>query len=88
MATVEVTLSADPERTVVVPLSVTPVGTATTDRLHAVGDVGDLQPGEMSATFTVTADEDMVDDDDESITIGFGVLPAGVTARAAPRPPR
>ena len=30
-ATVEVTLSADPERTVTVPLSVTPVGTAIAD---------------------------------------------------------
>ena len=36
--------------------------------------------GEMSATLTVTAEDDSEDDDGESITIGFGVLPAGVTA--------
>ena len=36
--------------------------------------------GEMSATFTVTAEDDSEDDDGESITIGFGTLPAGVSA--------
>ena len=36
--------------------------------------------GEMSATFTVTAEDDSEDDDGESIMIGFGTLPAGVTA--------
>ena len=34
----------------------------------------------MSATVTVTAEDDSEDDDGESITIGFGVLPAGVSA--------
>ena len=80
MATVEVTLSADPERTVVVPLSVTPAGTASSDRLHGVPYVGDLHPERCPPPFTVTAEDDSEDDDGESITIGFGTLPAGVTA--------
>ena len=35
--------------------------------------------GQTTATFTVTAVDDMVDDDGESIFIEFGVLPLGVT---------
>ena len=34
----------------------------------------------MSATVTVTAEDDSEDDDGESITIGFGALPTGVSA--------
>ena len=80
MATVEVTLSAAPERTVVVPLSVTPAGEASSTDYTLSEMSLTFTSGETSATFTVTADEDMVDDDDESITIGFGTLPSGVTA--------
>ena len=79
-ATVAVTLSADPERTVVVPLSVTPEGTATTGDYTVSQMSVTFNSGETSATFTVTAEDDSEDDDGESITIGFGVLPAGVSA--------
>ena len=78
--TVAVTLSADPQRTVTVPLTVTAGGMAIPDDYTLSEMSVTFIAGQMSATFTVLAVEDMVDDDDESITIGFGVLPAGVTA--------
>ena len=74
--TVELTLSADPERDVTVPLTVTPVGTATTDDYTLSEMSVTFDAGEMSATLTVTAEDDIEDDDGESIMIGFGVLPA------------
>ena len=78
--TVEVTLSADPERTVTVPLSVTAGGTAIAGDYTLSEMSVTFNAGEMSATFTVTAVDDSEDDDGESITIGFGPLPAGVSA--------
>ena len=78
--TVAVTLSADPERDVTVPLTVTAGGTATTGDYTLSATSVTINAGQMSATFTVLAVEDMVDDDGESIMIGFGVLPSGVTA--------
>ena len=79
-ATVEVTLSADPGRTVTIPLSVTLGGTATTDDYTLSANQLIVYTGETTASFTVTADDDMVDDDGESITIGFGTLPTGISA--------
>ena len=79
-ATVEVTLSADPGRTVTIPLSVTAGGTATTDDYTLSANQLIVYTGETTASFTVTADDDMVDDDGESITIGFGTLPTGISA--------
>ena len=76
IATVEVTLSADPERTVTVPLTVTPAGEATTGDYTLSQMSVTFNSGEMSATLTVTAEDDSEDDDGESITIGFGVLPS------------
>ena len=74
--TVAVTLSADPERTVTVPLTVTAGGMAIADDYTLSEMSVTINAGQMSATFTVLAVEDMVDDDDESITIGFGTLPS------------
>ena len=79
-ATVEVMLSADPGRTVTIPLSVTLGGTATTDDYTLSANQLIVYSGETTASFTVTADDDMVDDDGESITIGFGTLPTGISA--------
>ena len=88
-ATVAVTLSADPERTVTVPLSVTAGWHGDGRRLHGVPYVGDVQcSGQMSATVHGDRGRGHEDDDGESITIGFGTLPAGVTAGSTARPPR
>ncbi len=88
VATVTVRLSADPEREVTVPISVTGRGGA----MPADYEVSTLEltfaAGQTSADFTVTAVDDNVDDDDsESITIGFGMPPAGVKV-AKPRSAR
>ena len=79
-ATVEVTLSADPERTVIVDLDVTEAGGATTDDYTLVPESLTFRSGQTSATFTVTAANDSADEDGESIMVGFGGLPSGVTA--------
>ena len=84
-AIVTVSLSAAPEREVVIPLTATATGGAT-----AQGESGEDYTGipssltfganETEKTFTVTATDDGVDDDDEGVTLGFGApLPDGVT---------
>ena len=79
-ATVQVVLSADPQRTVDVPLTVTRSGGATPGdyRVSATGVT--FHAGQTTASFTVTAIDDSDDDDGESVTIRFGTLPPGVTA--------
>ena len=84
-AMVTVRLSAAPEREVVIPLTATATGGATTQ-----GESGEDYTGipssltfgaaETEKTFTVTAVDDSIDDDGEGVTLGFGApLPAGVT---------
>ena len=83
-AVVSVNLSAEAEHELVIPLTATAEGGAT-----AQGDADadwsgvpvsvTFGPGEASTTFTVTATDDAVDDDGESVLLGFGAtLPAGV----------
>ena len=78
-ATVQVVLSADPERTVDVPLTVTRSGGATPGDYTVSATGVTFHAGQTTASFTVTAIDDS-DDDDESVTIRFGTLPPGVTA--------
>ena len=76
---VTVTLDADPERTVVIPISKTNQGGATTADYSGVPPVT-FDSGDTSKSFTFTAD-DTVDDDGESVRLSFGAtLPTGVTA--------
>ena len=79
--TVTVSLSADPERTVVIPLAMTLGGGASAADFSVPANVT-FAAGEMSKTFEFAAVDDDVDDDDESVTVGFGTLPAGVSAGA------
>ena len=77
---VTVRLSADPERTVVVPLTATDQGT-TSSTDYSVPLSVTFNTGEMSKTITFTATADVEDDDDESVLLGFDTsLPAGVSA--------
>ena len=62
-----------------VPLDVTPHGGATPDDYTTPSQVT-FNAGQTTAAFTVTAADDNDNDDGESITIGFGNLPTGVTA--------
>ena len=68
-ASVTVSLSAVPDREVVIPIAVT--------------NQGDTSAGDYTAapaTLTFAAVDDRVDDDGESVVLGFGTLPSGVSA--------
>ena len=68
-ATVEVTLSAVPERTVTVLLNVTPNDGATKSDYTLAVESLEFVAGQKSATFLVTAVDDSDDDDGESIHV-------------------
>ena len=75
---VTVTLSADPERTVVIPLTATGQGTATSDDYSVPSSVT-FNASDMSQTITFSATKDSINDDNESVLLAFGTLPAGVS---------
>ena len=79
MVTVTVTLNADPERTVVIPITATPQGATTTDD-YTVPTSVTFDAGDMSKTITFTATQDNLDDDGESVKLTFGTLPSRVSA--------
>ena len=76
--TVTVTLNADPERTVVIPITATPQGATTTDD-YTVPTSVTFDAGDMSKTIAFTATQD-TDDDGESVKLTFGTLPSRVSA--------
>ena len=80
---VTVTLSADPERDVTVEHQRERSGRrhrAGQPRRRLLRRAGqrDVQCGETEQSFTITAVNDTVDDDGESVALGFGNLPPGV----------
>ena len=77
--TVAVTLSADPERTVVIPITHTPQDGADSPADYTVPPSVTFNTGQMSQTITFTAAQDEVDDDGESVLLAFGILPGGVS---------
>ena len=85
-AAVTVRLSADPERTLVLPLTVAHHGGASPDDYAGLppGRTVRFAAGVQEAAFTITATDDALDDDGESLVLGFGELPDGVTAGAVP----
>ena len=82
--TITVNLSADPERTVVVPLTATDQDGATSADYAAVPASVTFDPGDTSKTFTFSATDDAIDDDGESVLLEFGTLPDGVTPGTVP----
>ena len=77
--TVKVTLSADPERTVTVPLTTTDQGGATPGDYDLTPSVT-FNPTETEKIIVFTATQDTVDDDDESVRLAFGpTLPSRVS---------
>ena len=79
---IKVILSADPERSVTVPISRTNQGGATDGDYSGVAanasvtfNSGDTE----KSIITFTATNDSVDDDGESVLLGFGTLPTGVS---------
>ena len=76
---VTVTLSADPERTVVIPLMKEELGGAeSTDYSGVPADVT-FNAGDTSKSFTFTATQDNVDDDGESVKLAFDTPPTRVS---------
>ena len=83
--TVTVTLSAAPEREVVVPIDTTDEGGASSDDYSLSETSVTFGPTETSKTFTFTATQDTVDDDGESVKLTFdSPLPAGVSRGSVP----
>ena len=76
---IAVTLSADPERSVAIPITTTNQGTATDADYSGVPLEVTFESGDTEVTFTFTATEDLVDDDGEWVKVTFGALPAGVS---------
>ena len=75
-----VTLSAAPERSVTVPLTATNQDGATSAEYSGVPPNVAFTSGERSKTFTLSAADDSIDDDGESVALDFGTLPTGVSA--------
>ena len=82
--TVTVTLDLDPERQVTIPITATNEGGASNADYSDVPNSVTFDSGETSKTFTFTATQDTADDDGESVLLGFGTLPDGVTAGTVP----
>ena len=80
--TVTVTLSADPERTVEIPIMATNQGGSSAADYSGVPASVTFDAGDTSKTFDFAATADTVDDDGESVKLAFGALPTGVTAGA------
>ena len=83
-ATVAVELSPAPSAPVTIPLTPSRRGGATAGDYSGVPPSVTFQAGQTRLTFTVTATDDSVDDDGESVRIGFGTLPDGFVAGARP----
>ena len=80
MQSIAVSLNADPERTVEIPVTAMGQNGATADDYSGVPQNVTFNTGETSKTFTFTATQDTMDDDDESVVLGFGTLPSRVGA--------
>ncbi len=78
--TVTVELSDDPERTVVIPITRSDQGGASSGDYSVVPTSITFNATEMSKTITFSVIDDTVDDDNESVELGFGLLPDRVSA--------
>ena len=86
---VTVTLSATPERTVIIPITTVNQGTASDADYSGVPDSVVFASGETERSIIFSATQDTIDDDGESVRLGFGSMPdARVSARNAGRDDR
>ena len=83
-ATVVVELSADPERTLTIPMDTTHVGGASPSDYRGIPSSVTFRSGEQQKSFTVTAVNDAVDDDGESVRMSFGTLPDSRVSSGSP----
>ena len=71
-------MGSDAETELIVPLSTTDGGGATSADYSGVPTSVTFAVNANSVSFTFSATQDSVDDDDETVTISFGALPTGV----------
>lgn len=83
--TIKVTLSVDPEKTVVVPVTKTNQGWAQDADYSEIPDNVTFDAGDTEKSFTITATDDTLDDDDEKVRLGFGSMPFRVSAMTTKR---
>ena len=76
---VTVTLDPDPGRRVTIPITKANQGTASDDDYSGVPANVVFNSGETEKSITFSATQDTIDDDGESVQLGFGVLPTGVS---------
>ena len=76
---IAVKLSADPERSVTIPVTATDGTEATSDDYSGVPASVDFAIGDTEKSFTFTAAQDAIDENLEEVTLGFGTLPSGVS---------
>ena len=76
---IKVVLSADPERTVTVPILAGPPGRGDRARLTPWRPRSCSTPATPRRQSSFEATDDSVDDDGESVQLSLGTLPAGVT---------
>ena len=80
-ATVTVQLNVAPGRALVIPLTVTSAGGAWPhDYTNTMPESVTFSATQTERTLTITAVDDDIDETDETLTLGFGELPPGVTA--------
>ena len=72
---VTVTLDKDPERTIIIPIKTTLQGTASAADYSGVPTSVTFDSGDTSVTFTFSAAPDLIDDNGESVKLGFGAMP-------------
>ena len=80
--TIEIVLSADPEKSVTIPVVGVGHGGATSADFSLSATNVTFNSGDTSKTFDFAATQDAEDDDGESVKLAFGALPTGVTAGA------
>ena len=76
--TIKVVLSADPQRSISIPLTATNGPVLTSGDYSGVPASADFVSGDTEKSFTLTAVQDQDDENDETLTLGFGTLPAGL----------
>ena len=84
--TITVVMSHAPGSDATIPIMATNQGdTSNSDYLLSATSVI-FGPTDTSKTFTFTATQDSVDDDEESVDLGFGTLPTGISDSERPSP--
>ena len=78
--TVTVSLDADPERTVVIPIKAANEGGASDSDYSGVPESVTFNSGDTSKTFDISATEDNLVESGERVKLSFGALPTDATA--------